>query len=258
MPSERGRYLSLPLPRRWVGDLLHASRNVPLVPFERRMNLAPVVAARRLVEPAPSWCALFTRAYSLVAARRPELRRAYLSFPWPRLYEHPESIACVAVERTWRDEPAVFFALLREPEYQPIPQLDGHLRHYKGVPIESVGTFRRLIRTTHVPRPLRRFLWWQALNVSGPKRARNFGTFGVSVTAGMGASALQLICPLTTTLYYGTLAADGSLDVRLTFDHRVLDGGPAARALGDLEETLCTDIVRELHDAAERPGLSAA
>ena len=38
--------------------------------------------------PRPSWCAIFTKAYAVVAARYPELRRAYLKFPFPRLYEH--------------------------------------------------------------------------------------------------------------------------------------------------------------------------
>jgi len=43
---------------------------------------------------------------------------------------------------------------------------------------------------------------------------------------------------MTTTLTYGTLHADGSLDVRLFYDHRVLDGVQPALALRDLEQTL--------------------
>ena len=34
-------------------------------------------------------------------------------------------------------------------------------------------------------------------------------------------------------LHYGLFDAGGNLDVRLTFDHRVLDGAPMARALAD-------------------------
>ena len=41
---------------------------------------------------------MFARAFALVAARRPELRRSYLKFPWPHLYEHPVSVAGIITE----------------------------------------------------------------------------------------------------------------------------------------------------------------
>src|SRR5262249_45655911 len=77
-------------------------------------------------------------------------------------------------------------------------------------------------------------------------RARHLGTFGISVVASLGASGLHLLSPLTMALNYGVLADDGSLDVRLTYDHRVVDGGTVARALGDMEKVLNTEILAEL------------
>src|SRR5262245_55352147 len=118
MPRERGTYLPLTPGRRWVGDLLHASRHVPLVPFERRMNLSGLAAVRSELEEPPSWCAVFAKAYGIVTMRWPELRRAYFSLPRPRLYEHPHSIAAIAVERMWRGESTVFFARLLQPGKQ--------------------------------------------------------------------------------------------------------------------------------------------
>ena len=41
------------------------------------------------------------------------------------------------------------------------------------------------------------------------------------------------------------------MDVRLHFDHRVLDGMPAARALAELEDALRTGIVAELNAMAD-------
>ncbi len=81
MGEKVGRSLSLSLPRRFVGDLLHFAQKVPTVPVQRRMNIAPLMAARRDAFPRPSWCALFTKAYGMVAAQRPELRRATCLFP---------------------------------------------------------------------------------------------------------------------------------------------------------------------------------
>ena len=40
--------------------------------------------------------------------------------------------------------------------------------------------------------------------------------------------------------------ADGSLAVRLNFDHRVFDGGVAARALSRLERVLNSAMLAEL------------
>ncbi len=46
MGEKVGRSLSLSLPRRFVGDLLHFAQKVPTVPVQRRMNISPLVAAR--------------------------------------------------------------------------------------------------------------------------------------------------------------------------------------------------------------------
>lgn len=42
------------------------------------------------------------------------------------------------------------------------------------------------------------------------------------------------------------LDKEGNLDVRLTFDHRVLDGATAARALVALEDVMKSILVREM------------
>ena len=55
-----------------------------------------------------------------------------------------------------------------------------------------------------------------------------------------------MLSPLTTTLNYGTFDPDGGLDVRVTYDHRVFDGGTAARATADLESALRTVLLTEL------------
>src|SRR5437763_8596680 len=128
MGEKVGRTLPLSLPRRFICDLLHFAQKVPTVPVQRRMNLSSLLAARRQAYPSPSWCALFTKAFATVAAGRPELRRAYLTIPWPRLYEHPCSIASIAIERRWLDEDAVFFVQVRNPEDHTALQVDEYLQ----------------------------------------------------------------------------------------------------------------------------------
>src|SRR5262249_21391942 len=104
MAQDVGRTLSLSLPRRFVCDLLHFARKVPSVPVQRDMNVSKLVEARRSMADPVSWCSIFTKAYGQTAQAFPELRRAFMTFPWTRLYEHPFSIASVAIEREYRGE----------------------------------------------------------------------------------------------------------------------------------------------------------
>src|SRR5690242_13374232 len=92
-----GRTLRLSVPRRIMCDLLAHAKTIPTVPVQKQMNLAGLVAARGRLSERPGWCAIFTKAYALTALRFPELRRAYMAYPWPHLYEHPFSIASIAV-----------------------------------------------------------------------------------------------------------------------------------------------------------------
>jgi hypothetical protein len=210
------------------------------------MNLRELVQARLGAEPKPSWCAIFTLAYARLAAARPELRRAYLSFPVPHLYEHPLNVASVAVERTFEGEAAVFFTLIKAPESKSLLDLERQLREAKERPVEDIGSFRRILTLSSLPLPLRRLAWWFGLNVWGRKRAHYMGTFGVSVYSGLGAASLHPLSPLPTTLNYGVIDADGNVDVRLIYDHRVMDGGTVARCLADMEQVLCGPILEEL------------
>src|SRR5262245_39251321 len=79
--------------RRLMCDVMHFSQKVPLITLERRMPLTQVALARAALQPRPSWFAIFAKAYALVLARRPDLRRSYMTLPWPRLFEHARNIA---------------------------------------------------------------------------------------------------------------------------------------------------------------------
>lgn len=252
MDERRGRNLPLSPPRRLVGDLLHFACKVPSIPVQRRINVASLREARERAAGRPSWCAIFLKGYALVAARMPELRRAYLGWPWPHLYEHPSNIASVAIARDYQGESAVFFAHFQSPERQSLGELEAHLRQFKEAPVWSIGLYRRALRVSRLPRPLRRLLWWVGLNSSGPKRAKRMGTMGLSAYSGLGAESLHPLSPLTTTLNYGVIGADGAVDVRIVYDHRVLDGVTVAGALAALDEVLSGDILAELREMGRR------
>lgn len=244
MAQPPGRTLPLSLSRRFVGDLVSCAASVPLLTVRRQMRLADV-AARRQGDGRPGWCALFTRAFAAVAARRAALRRAYIPWPWPHLYEHPVNIASVAVTRPVGGEQGLFFYHLPAPERQTVPDLDRRLRQARERPLEEVDLFRRTLELSRLPQPLRRWAWWWGTQCSGARRVRHLGTFAVCPFSRYAAASPHLLTPFTATLHYGAVAGDGAVDVRLTFDQRVLDPGPAARALEETEHELHGLILAE-------------
>jgi hypothetical protein len=247
MSEQAGKSYPLSLPRRLIGDLLHFARRIPTVPVQRHMDLGPLAQAR--AGRPVSWCTLFMKAYACIALRVPQLRRVYMPFPRSHLYEHPASIASVAIERSYRGEDAVFFVHFRHPERQTLAELEASLRRYRETPLEEIALIRRALQVSRLPRPLRRALWWYGLNSSGAKRARRMGTFGLSVYSSLGAESLHPLSPLTTTLTYGVIQPDGRVPVRIVYDHRVMDGAVVARALGMLEQILNQEIRAELAGA---------
>ncbi|HVU85712.1 MAG TPA: hypothetical protein VHD36_00190 [Pirellulales bacterium] len=248
--APQGRWISLSPQRRFVCDLMRYAKRVPSVPSQRRMRLAELITARRSRTNRISWCAIFVKAFAIVAAERPELRRAYMPYICPHLYEHPFNVASFSLERAYRGEEGVFFAKIRQPELLSLEELDALVRHHKQAPVESIPAFKQALLLSRLPAPLRRLGWWLGLNSDGGYRAHFFGTFAVSAAASQGAAGLHILSPLTTTLNYGTFEADGSIDVRLTYDHRVLDGAPIARALTALENVLRGEILGELGSAS--------
>jgi hypothetical protein len=246
MHEPKGRSLPLNGPRRFIIDLVHFAKQVPSIPVNRRFDISPLSAPRVAHPRRPSWSVLFMKAYGLVAAAHPPLRRALMTFPWQRLYEHPQTICALAMEREHQGEEGIFVGLFRAPEEQSLTQLQEALEKYKYSPLEEVGFFRQALRVSLTPTPVRRLLWWSTLSVSGLKRAKRFGTFGLTSYGALGAESLHPISPLTTTLTYGPISPTGEVCVKLIYDHRVLDGAYVARRLRDIEETLHTAILEEL------------
>ena len=79
--------------------------------------------------------------------------------------------------------------MFRAPEGQTIGELQRSLIEFKNAPLEEIGFFRRMIRISKYPTPIRRFLWASSLYASGRARAKRFGTFGVTTLGGPGGSS---------------------------------------------------------------------
>ena len=151
------------------------------------------------------------------------------------------SVAHVAVERDYAGEAAVFGCFIKDPAQLAVWDIDRLIRHTALAPIEEVSNALRMTNIARLPLLVRRLLMWVGLSV-GRYRANHFGTFAVSAVSSLGTEILTPRSVWTTFLTYGVLADDGSLDVRIIFDHRAVDAAMIARALARLEEVLTGPI----------------
>jgi hypothetical protein len=247
MPTSRkGTQLPLSPARRVIVEGLRHGKMVPSLPVSRPIRIPAVVAARVEANPAPSWTAVFMRAFGLLSQRRPELRRAYIPFPWPHLYQHPESGCAVMVEREWQGELVVMGAKVRSPEKQTLQTIHAQLRHFKEAPVLKINYFRKWLRVGALPGFLRRFTLWHSFYLSGYLRAKRLGTFMMSTVGDLGADQGHPLTVLTTYFTFGPVLANGETTARIIYDHRVTDERCIARCLGDLEQILNTEILAEL------------
>src|SRR5438270_12978624 len=158
MSKAHGKTIRITPFRRLVIDLMTFSQQVPTVTVDRRMNLSRLVAARQACSPRPTWTALFTKAYAILGAREPLLRRCYMSFPWPRFYENPKNIATLNIGRRVHEENVVLHAHVRSPENRGLREIDAIVHHFMETPVEQINSYRRVTRVSYLPGPLRRFL----------------------------------------------------------------------------------------------------
>ncbi|MGL4635555.1 MAG: hypothetical protein ACRCWF_06225 [Beijerinckiaceae bacterium] len=244
-----GRSIKLSPSRVFIADLCQQTLKTPQGVVARRIDLSLAIKARaefaaQTSGQKPLWTAVFIKAWGEVAAELPELRRSYVTLPWPRLYEHATSVASVMVERDINGEAVLFPVRIKSPAERSLAEITADIETGRSAPVTSISRNRMILAISRLPRPLRRLAWWVAFNV--PRhRAHYVGTFGVSVVGHLGASILYPVSPMTTFLGYGPFTEDGTVDVTLGFDHRVMDGAVIARGLALLETKLAAVIVAE-------------
>jgi hypothetical protein len=247
----RGTVRKISMPRRLVADLMHASRGVPFVSLQRPLNLRPLLEARALAARPPGWAAIFVRAFALVARDEPSLRTLYTQWPWPRFYELPRSVAMVAIARVEDGQHCVLPQKVADPARLSLAEVNAQIRHAKEAPIGEVPAFRKMLRATGLPLPLRRLIWLVGLNF-GRQRANYFGSFGVTSVAAYGGGELHAISPGPFILSYGAVKPDQTIDAVIRWDHRITDAALIAKALTRLEQVLNGEIASELRAGRQR------
>jgi len=232
--------------RRLVDDVIKIAKTFPAAGLYGDFDAGPVTKLRRLTRPKISWNVLYMKAYGIVAARTPELRQCYVGFPRAHLYQHDQVVCMLTIIRKFQGEDRLFFARFNNPQDESLDELQARYDHLRKAPIEEVKQFRHQIRFAKAPRMLRKLAWWVMFNLWPAKRASHVGTCGMSLSGFKGVYGNQHLGPLTTILGTDALPHKGISRLMLTFDHRVLDGTPAASILQEIHQALLVEVKEEL------------
>jgi hypothetical protein len=246
--KKRGRKIPLSLARKMIGDFVAVSQRIPLAHGERRIDIRALRAAVTAIQrrSRPDWLPIFFKAYAIVAANRPALRRLFVRRPWPHLYEHPENVGSVVISRRLEGDDALLYLPIVAPEKLSLRDIEQLLKDASEKPINEIPAFRRQLRMGRLPGFCRRPLLRLGIDWTTRQRARRLGTFGMSVLASMGIANLATWVPWTTMIHYTPFDDAGSMLLRIAIDHRVLDGAEVAYALREMEEVLNRQILDEV------------
>lgn len=254
LAKTRGHSVGLSPGRKLVNDLLWFTRSILPSTVVRNFRIDRVARAREEARVRIGWPTLFIKAYARVCAQHPELRQLLVSRPWSRLYQHPHSICRMPVSRVVDGVPSVFFLRLYAPERQSLVDLQQQIDEFKTEPVESIRAIRKQTAFSRQPWLLRAVVWWSLLNLLGYRRACRLGTFALTTLSGKGASVINPSLVGSTTLTFGPVEDDATVQVSLIFDHRVMDGGIIADALSEIEVQLNSAIAEELESLPKATG----
>jgi hypothetical protein len=246
MMTPAGHLAKLLPGQRYLGDLAELAQRIPTGRVQRNCWLTAVAAARLRAVPRPGWEALFAKAMAFVATAHPELRQFSHPFFSQLLYEHPTTVAAVAVARPFDESLPFLWARLRSPELRGLSEMDYLLRRFKHEAGANVSQVARIQARCRWPRWVRRKAWWRDACLTARSRAKRLGTVAVASVGQHGGQWVDALYPTTTVLSYGTIGDDGYVDIELKFDARLITAVLAARILQDVERALTNEILREL------------
>lgn len=182
--------------------------------------------------------AILLKGIAKTLKEHPEARTLYYSPP-KRLIRYEECNATIPVEREYEGQRLVFFANIRDCDQRSLKDLAHELERLRTARIEEVPEFGRWIFMAKLPRLVRRLAYLPMQHIPAV-RANGYGTFGMT---NIGASGVDDFMPLAASTVtfgvgalkerpiaeHGEVVARKTLALTLMFDHRAIDGYPAAR-----------------------------
>ena len=134
--------------------------------------------------------------------------------------------------------------------------------------IEAVPQLDIQHRFNFMPWLFRRFILWFGMRYPSIRLHYMGATFGLSTLGKFGAKVVVPPCVSTSTFGVGAVeqkpvAVEGKIEIRpimslvLNFDHRVIDGAPAARFMQDVVRLVQGDLEEYIVDELEKLSINS-
>jgi len=207
--------------------------------------------------------AILIKAIAIAQHKHPASRTSIM--PWGGTMVLNEVTAGFTCERVINGQPAVYFGIIKEPDRKPISQIARELKEYSSGEIDEVPQLEVEHRFAKMPWLVRRLILWAGMHFPQVRLRYLGATFGISSLGKFGVKYLIPPCVTTSTIGIGAVenqpvVRGGEVVIRpmmgvtLNFDHRLIDGAPAAVFLRDirllLEGGLAPYVADELAEPA--------
>ncbi|MBX9878762.1 MAG: 2-oxo acid dehydrogenase subunit E2 [Candidatus Obscuribacterales bacterium] len=264
--SSSGRYHISGMPRARGGilDVIHiASGAVPAATLFLDVDMTWAENLRKEYEKRGckiTMTAIVLKAIGLAQLEHPFSRTVML--PWGSTMTLNEIVAGFTVERYVDGVPGVFLGTIRDPHTKSLEQIGDELKAFGSKSMEEVADLEVQNRFSKFPLWLRRMILWTGMHFPSIRLKYMGATFGVSSLGKYGIKTL--IPPCITTSIFGVgsveeraVVRNGEVIVRpimtlsLNFDHRAIDGAPAARFLSDVKRLLEGELGTHMGVASE-------
>jgi hypothetical protein len=191
--------------------------------------------------------AFLLKAIGIAQHAHPNSRAVLL--PWGQTMTMNRIVAGFTCEKFVDGEPAVYLGLIHDPDQKSLSQISSELRDYSQKTIPEVPQLALEEWFNHLPWIVRRIFLLFGLAVPWFRLKFIGASFGLSSLGKQGMTAI--IPPSVNTSIFGVgkvedrpVVRDGQIVIRkmttltLNFDHRLIDGAPAAYFLTDVQKLL--------------------
>ncbi len=187
--------------------------------------------------------AILLKAIGVAQRAHPDSRTAPL--PFGRRAILHDIVAGFTVERFIGSQPAVYFGAIAAPDSKPLEEISDELKSYGEHDMSDVQHLATQHWFNYMPWLFRQVIIWFGQHFPAFRLRHMGATFGLTSLGKFGVKALVPPCVSTSTfgigeVEYRPVVRDGKVVIRpmmtitLNFDHRMIDGAPAARFLHDI------------------------
>jgi pyruvate/2-oxoglutarate dehydrogenase complex dihydrolipoamide acyltransferase (E2) component len=255
----------LPSPRYSVLDLIHivGKQSIPTYLF-CDVDMTWAESLRHQLKDAGqkvTITAILLKAIAIAQRAHPDTRTSLL--PFGKTVTFHDIVAGFTVERFIGEQPAVFFGAIDNPDTKSVEEITSELKLYAESDMSEMEHLDRQHRFNSMPWWFRRLILWAGIRFPKVRLTFMGATFGLSSLGKWGMTGLIPPCVSTSTFGIGSVepravVREGKVEIRsmmtiiLNFDHRLIDGGPAARFMADVKRLLEGDLENYIQvDASE-------